>query len=781
MLKHLIKVAFRNFWKYKTFSLLNVTGLAIGMAGTLLLLLWVENQLSIDQFHAKKDCIYKVFTNQQKGGDIETLASVPAPIYSQLKNGVPEIVSVTRIKEEESVIQYGEKRLNANGNYVDPGFLNMFSFPLISNNQSVTLTGQNNILVTQQLSQEIFGSIDPVNKVIVVNGESFIIKGVLKDLPNNTKFKFDYLVPWNMLESKGFQNASWESRTTAFVELRSGVDPNTLNEKIKSLIVVPTKDAKAETVFLYPLTKLWLNAEFQNGKPSSGMINLVRMIELIAFIILLIACINFINLSTARSLKRAKEVGLRKVIGASKSTLIGQFIGESVFIAFIAGLIALGIVLLVLPSFNLLTEKKLSISFWSPYFYLGFGVFIGLTGLLAGIYPSFFLSSFKPVKALKGIVDRNNHFLTPGRVLFVIQFTIAVILINMSILIGRQINHLQERELGFNKENLVFHTLTKDIQDNYLELKDALMATGIVKSISLSNVPITRSAGISSSFKWNGKDPSQETAFRIYNVKDDFLTSNGIALVEGQDLAGTASIDSNKCLINETAAKLLRFRSPVGQILASDNNKLVIAGVVKDFLTASPLQAVEPVIIKPGSDSHILNIRLNNGTATVRQIEVVTDVIKKYNPSFVTELLFADQDFTQRVKGLKVTASLTKIFCFLSIFVACLGLFGLLLFNTEARAREISIRKVFGAGLLQISTLLSRTFVRMVIVSICIASPIAWLLMSAFLRPLYYRTPLNPFILIEAGIIGLFITISTIGIQSIKASWDRPIDSLRES
>lgn len=780
MLKHLIKVTFRNFWKYKTFSLLNVTGLAIGMAGALLLLLWVENQFSIDQFHARKNQIYKVFANQQKGGDIQTLASIPAPIYNRLKNAVPEIVSVTRIKEEETVIQYGENRINAKGNYVDPVFLNMFSFPLISNNQSATLTEQNDILITQQLSKEIFSDNDPVNKVITSNGRSFIVKGVLKNLPNNTKFKFDYLIPWNMLESKGFQNSSWDNRTTAFVELRSGVDPNTLNDKIKSLIIIPEKEAKTETVFLYPLTKLWLNAEFQNGKPSSAIINLVRIIELIALIILLIACINFINLSTARSLKRAKEVGLRKVIGGSRSTLIGQFIGESVFIAFIAGLISLGIVLLILPSFNMLTEKNLSISFRSPYFSLSFVAFIIVTGLIAGIYPAFFLSSFKPVKALKGIVDRNNHFLTPGRVLFVIQFTIAVVLINMTILIGRQINHLQERELGFNKDNLVFHTLTKDIQNNYLALKDELLATGMVKAISLSDVPITRSAGINSDIKWNRKDPLEETDFRIYNGKDDFVTSNGLTILEGQDIVQNTPADSNKCLINETAAKALGFKSPVGQILESNNQKFVIAGVVKDFLTSSPLQAVEPVIIKSGSDYHILNIRLKIGTGTDQQIDVVTNVIKKYNPSFVTELQFADQDFAQRVKGLKVTASLTRIFCFLSIFIACLGLFGLLLFNTETRAKEISIRKVFGAGLFQISTLLSRTFMRMVIFSICIASPIAWLLMSAFLRPLYYRTSLNPLILIEAGIMGLFITILTIGIQSVKASLVKPVNSLRE-
>lgn len=779
MFKHLIKVAFRNFWKYKTFSLLNVTGLAIGMAGTFLLLLWVENQLSNDQFHSLKDRVFKVYTNQQKGGDIQTLASIPAPIYSQLKNAVPEIVSVTRIKEEESVIRYGENKINAIGNYIDPIFLHMFSFPLISNNQSTILTEQNDILITQKLSQKIFNGNDPINKVIVSNGQNFIVKGVLKDLPNNTKFKFDYLIPWNILESKEGQNASWDNRTTAFVELRSDVDPNTLNDKIKSLIVIPTKEDRVETVFLYPLTKLWLNAEFQNGKPSSGMINLVRMIELIALIILLIACINFINLSTARSLKRAKEVGLRKVIGGSRSTLIGQFIGESIFIAFIAGLIALGIVLLVLPSFNMLTEKSLSISFRSPYFYLSFVTFIILTGLIAGIYPAFFLSSFKPVKALKGIVDRNNRFLTPGKVLFVIQFTIAVVLINMTILIGRQINHLQERELGFNKENLVFHTVTKDIQDNYPAMKDALLETGMVKAISLSDVPITQSAGINSSLKWSGKEPSGKTDFRIYNVKDDFINSNGITLKEGQDIARNGSIDSNKCLINETAAKLLGFKSPIGQILISDNNNLVITGVVKDFLTSSPLQAVEPVIIKSSSNYHILNIRLNAGT--VQQINVVKNVIKKYNPSYVTELQFADQDFNQRVKGLRVTASLTRIFCFLSIFIACLGLFGLLLFNTETRAKEISICKVFGAGLFQISTLLSRTFVQMVVISICVASPIAWLLMSAFLRPLYYRTSLNPLILMQAGIIGLFITILTIGIQSVKASLVKPVNSLRES
>lgn len=781
MIKHFIKVAFRNFWKYKTFSLLNVIGLAIGMAGSFLLLLWVENQISIDQFHAHKDRIFEVLANQQKGGYIQTIHSIPAPIYNQLKNSIPEIVSVTRIKEEERVMVYGDKKINADGNYVDPAFLNMFSFPLVSGNQFSKLDGQNDILITQKLSQEIFAGSDPINKIITSNNQRFIVKGVLKNLPNNTKFKFDYLIPWNLLEANGFQNTSWGNRTTAFVELGSGVDFNTLNNKIHSLIAIPVNDAKTESIFLYPLTKIWLNAAFENGKPSSSSINIVRMMELIALIILFIACINFINLSTARSLKRAKEVGLRKVIGGSRFNLISQFIGESVFIAFIAGMIALGIVLWILPSFNTLTEKNLSISFVAPYFYLSFGAFIVGTGLIAGLYPAFFLSSFKPVKALKGIVDRNNRFLTPGRVLFVIQFTIAVVLINLTILIGRQIDHLQERELGFHTENLVFQPLNRDLRDNYPALKDALLSTGIVKAVSLSDVPITRSAGINSSLKWNGMDPSEETDFRMYGVKDDFVTSNGLTLLAGEDIAQNATTDSNKCLINETAAKIIGFKSPVGQTLESGNQKLVITGVVKDFLTGSPLQAIEPAILKRVSVYQMLNIRLNSGIGSVQEMGILSNLINKYNPSFVTELKFADQDFSERVKGLKVTGSLTRIFCFLSIFIACLGLFGLLLFNTETRAKEISIRKVFGAGLFQISTLLSRTFVRMVLISICVASPIAWLLMSAFLRPLYYRTSLSPMILIEAGIIGLFITIVTIGIQSIKAALVKPVNSLRES
>ncbi len=781
MLKHLVKVAFRNFWKYKTFSLLNVTGLAIGMAGTLLLLLWVENQVSIDQFHTRKDRIFEAFTNQQKGTDIQTLGSIPAPLYNKLKDGIPEIASITRIKEEASVVIYGENKINANGSYVDASFLKMFSFPFVSGNQYASLSGANEILITQKLRQKIFSNEDPINKVILSNGQNFIIKGVLKDLPNNTRFKFDYLIPWSALESQGFQGMSWSNRTTAFVELRSGVDASILNTKIKALLPIPVNDSKVESVFLYPLTKLWLNANFENGKPSSGMINLVRIMELIALIILLIACINFINLSTARSLKRAKEVGLRKVIGGSRSGLIGQFIGESVFIAFIAGLIALGIVVFVLPSFNTLIEKNLSISFSSPYFYLSFAAFIILTGLIAGIYPAFFLSSFKPVKALKGIVDRNNRFLTPGRVLFVVQFSIAVILINMTILINRQIDHIKDRELGFTKENLVFHSLTKDLQDNYPALKNELLATGVVKSVSLSDVPITRSASLNSSIKWKGKDLSDETDFSVYNVKDEFVVSNGLILVAGRDIASNPTIDSNKCLINEAAAKLLGSASPIGQTLECGTQKLVIEGVVKDFLTGSPLQAVQPAVLKPGQHYQILNIRLNSGNRGIEKIGTVTNIIRKHNPSFVTELQFADQDFMERIKGLKVTGSLTSIFSFLSIFIACLGLFGLLLFNTETRAKEISIRKVFGAGLVQISTLLSRSFIRMVVISIVIASPIAWLLMSSFLRPFYYRTSLNGLIIIEAGAFALFITILTVGIQSVKAALISPAKALRDN
>lgn len=781
MLRHFVKIAARNVLKFKIFSFINITGLAIGMAGAIILLLWVQNQLNIDQFHQKKDNIYKLYANKETDGKTITYPNISAPLAEIIKKEVPEIKQLIRISDGSKLFRYAENKINAEGNYIDPGFLTMFSFPLISGNPETVLSDKKSIIISEKLAKFLFKSEDPVNKVVKTDGgEDYIVSGVIKDLNENTQFKFDFLLPWQALENHNPSNSAWTTSINAFVEVGNHANIKNIEAKITNIQTRLAPKSDRATIFLYPLSRIWLESNFQNGKPSGGIIDLVHILEIIALIIILIACINFINLSTARSLKRAKEVGMRKVMGGSRITLIWQFIGESVLLTFLAGIIAFVLVILVLPYFNAITEKHLTIPYGSVTFWIRLLLFLLITGVIAGIYPAFYLSAFNPVKALKGVISHGNAFVKPGKVLFVCQFIVAIVLINFTILLKRQILHLENRETGYNTQNLLFHRMNPDLKANYSILKNELLQSGAVTYISKSNKPITQSGATEDELDWAGKDKNDKTDFDIRTSQQDFVNTTGLTLIKGRDIDVTDfPADSNSCLINETAAKLIGFTSPIGQKIKEGEQTWTIVGIVKDFITSSTLQAISPVLIKGSDNENFINIRINPANAMADNVKTVTAIIRKYNRNFITEPRFADEDYNLKVRGLKLTATLTNIFAGLSIFISCLGLLGLVIYTTETKSKEISIRKVFGADIFSILSLLSRDFLVLVTISILIASPIAWLVMSSFLRPIYYRTNLSIAILIEGAAIALLITIATISSQSLKAVLINPIKNLR--
>ena len=498
MIRNFFKVAYRNLLRNKGFSAINITGLAVGMASAILILLWIQDELSYDEFHENKDRIYEVWNRLPSDGKIRCWNTVPAPLARTLEKDLPEVERAVRVESDnEMLLSVGDKKIIKSGNIVDTGFLQMFSFPMLKGNPSTALNDMHSVVLTEKTAKSLFGNEDAMGKIVKIdNKDNFIVTGILKDLPNNTRFYCEFLLPWSYIKYGEGQDLGWgDNSTSTYVMLKPNTNYASVTSKVKEIRYKYDGDAKKMKweQFIYPLKRWRLYSSFTNGvEDNGGRILFVKLFGIIAGFILLIACINFMNLSTARSEKRAKEVGIRKVVGALKSSLIGQFIGESVFLSFLAGMVAVIIVQLSLSGYNQLTEKNLFINIGNINTWIAFIGFILFTGLLAGSYPAFFLSSFLPVKVLKGTFKKANALVTPRKVLVVLQFTFAIILIICTIIVKRQIDYARDRQTGYNKDNLVYHFMTGDIPKNYALIKNELLASGIAKSITKTNSPLTQ-------------------------------------------------------------------------------------------------------------------------------------------------------------------------------------------------------------------------------------------------------------------------------------------------
>src|SRR5664279_1314732 len=492
MIKSYLVVALRNLRKNKAFSFLNVSGLAIGMASAILILLWVQNEMSFDQFHKNRDFIYEAWNRGQMDDKIQCWNNTPQILGPTVKKDYPEVASVARTVNTWKVTSVGDKKFSTESLIVDPEFLKIFSFPFIQGNGNTALESPNAVVVTQKMAKKMFRDQDPMNKVLRIDSLNYIVSGILEDLPPNTRFHFDFLVNWNMIKTLGWEDSFWENNfVNTFVLLKPEVNPEIFNNKIRTISQVHSKGVVREEIFLHPLSKWHLYSRFENGKASGGEIETVRLFMIIAAFILLIACINFMNLSTARSEKRAKEVGIRKVSGALQSALVMQFLGESLLISAISGILALLLVQLFLPSFNLMIGKNLALPYTNMYFWLYACLFVLFTGLLAGSYPAFFLASFKPVSVLKGKFKNAQSLVTPRRALVVLQFSFAIVLIISTLVVVKQINFAQRRDTGYDRSQLVFHFATGDLNKNYTAVKNELLQSGIATLVNRTSWPLT--------------------------------------------------------------------------------------------------------------------------------------------------------------------------------------------------------------------------------------------------------------------------------------------------
>lgn len=784
MFKNYFKVTWRNLFRNKSFSLINITGLAIGMASAVLILLWIQHELSYDLFHTKKDRIYQLYNRAEYEGKLECWASTPQVLGPALQSDYPQVEAAVRVNWVGAfVFHAGDKHLETKGYITDPAFLKVFDFPLAKGDAGTALNSPHSMVITEKMAQKLFGTTNAMGKVIRVDTSAlFTVTGVMKDLPNNTRFDFEYLIPWSYMKAVHWDRDGWkENGIETYVLLKPGVSEKTANERFRNIVRLHASDAKND-IFVHPLRKWRLFSAFENGKVAGGYIETVRLFGIIAAFILLIACINYMNLSTARSEKRAREVGIRKVAGAGKGLLIGQFIGESILIAFLAGIIALGIVQLSIGQFSEITWKTLYVPYTSFNFWLCAAGFILFTGIIAGSYPAFYLSAHKPISVLKGSFKAARALVTPRKVLVVLQFSFAIILIISTIVIYRQIRYAQDRDAGYNKDQLAFAFAKGDMLQHYHTIREELIGSGAVTALTRTSSPIT-SIWNDDSYSWAGKAADDNSGCIKVHADSDFAGTMGLNIIAGRDLnLKMYPTDSSGILLNESAVKLMGFKDPIGQLVKSGEGDWHVVGVVKDFILGSPYRPIEPMVIQgPGRHSWFgtITFKLNGQHATAANLKKIEAIFKKYSPDYPFTYYFVDDAYAQKFDYERRTAVLAGLFAGLTIFISCLGLFALAAYMAENRIKEIGVRKVLGASVAGITALLSADFLKLVIISFMIASPVAWWCMHTWLQHYTYRVSINGWIFVVTGLLSMLIAIATVSYQAVKAALTNPVKSLR--
>ncbi len=784
MIRNYLKIAVRNLLKNKGFSFINILGLAVGMASAILIILWINYEVTYDQFHEKKGRIFEAWNKDTFSDKLQCWNTTPKVFARIAEKELPEIEMVTRVDWANTrLFSIGDKRINVPGIAVDSNFLQVFSFPLAKGSPKTVLFDPYSIVLTEKSAKSLFGSEDAMGKTIRIDDkQNYTVTGILKDLPSNTRFKFDYLLPWDIVRKNGNDDQHWGNNSTRnYVLLKENTTLASIAPKIKFIKRNHTKDEPTNEMFLYPISRWRLYSNFTEGKEDGGLIDFVKMFAVIASFILLIACINFMNLSTARSEKRAKEVGIRKVVGATKGSLISQFLGESTLIALIAGLFALLIVQVSLPAFSELTDKKLHVDYSNPWFWLIFVGFIILTGFIAGSYPAFYLSAFKPVKVLKGTFLKTDKVITPRKVLVVLQFTFAIILIICTAIVKEQIQHAQDRETGYNKDKLVYNFLNGTLPDKYPLVKNELLSAGIATSVTKTSAPLTEGWSNTWGVEWKGKAVNDKTLFEIFNSDENLATTAGMQIVKGRDMnLKEYPTDSTAMLLNESSVKAMGFKEPIGQIIKNNGTDWHVVGVVKDFILQSPYYPVRPMIIQGAKGwFNVIHFKLNGANTTADNLKKAEAIFKKYNPEYPFEYKFVDDEYAAKFKSEQRTSTLAALFAGLTIFISCLGLFGLAAYMAENRVKEIGVRKVLGASVTNIVKLLSKDFVGLVAVAFLLAAPVAWWLMHSWLKDYPYRVTIEWWIFVFAGGLSVLIALLTVSYHAIRAATANPVKSLR--
>lgn len=785
MIKNYLKITLRNLWKNKVFSAVNIAGLSAGLAVFLLIMLWVKNEMSYNGFHPDKERIAMLMSNRSFGNkEVQTFPAVPSLLADALKKDVPGIqYAAASSWGDQRMFAYGEKRFNENGLFVGADFLKIFSFPLIKGNINTVLTEPNTVLISETLAKKYFGKEDPLGKIVNVDkAYTYKVAGVLKDVPYNSTISFDFLMPVkDYIKQTMNDKETWEyGNMMTYVKLKAGANEAAINASVKKLMDQYTDKQKASELFLFNLDDWYLRRDFKDGKyAGGGKITYVKMFTVIAFFILLLACINFMNLSTARATQRSKEVGIRKVIGAQKKSLVMQFIGESVMMSMIAAAIAMVLLTLVLPLFNQLLNKHIEIDYHNFTNWIILLSIVLVTGLLAGSYPALILSAFKPVKVLKGTADNSvSNTGTVRKVLVVTQFAVSVMLIISTLIVSKQVDYIRNKNLGYDKENLVWFPSNIPAESQQAAIQELLKIPGVTNATQAS-MSFVGSNNAGTLNNWPGKQPNEDIFFNFIAGGYDIIKTMGIAMKDGRDFSQQLAIDSSSVIINETAAQQMHLKDPIGKEIEAYAGKMTIVGVAKDFHFKSMHSNIEPAIIMCRPDWTWMMYVRTTGQNTPQVLKSMEAVYAKFAPGFVFDYNFQDKEYEKLYRSEQQVGTLVNWFSFFAIFISCLGLLGLTIFTVERKTKEIGIRKVLGASVASIVTMLCKQFVVLVLIAVVIASVPAWYYMNNWLQDYSYRITIDWKIFAAAGLAAVVLALVTISINAIKAAFANPVKSLR--
>jgi putative ABC transport system permease protein len=792
MIRNYLKIAWRNLLKNKTYSFINIAGLAAGMAVAMIIGLWISDEVSANRDFKNYGSIYQIMMHQTFDGKRGTQTSIPYPLGEELKAKYPDFkgVAICDWGSSRSLV-YGDKKISKYGHYIGEDAIDMFSLKILSGDKN-PLHELNSIVLTEETAKALFPNENPLNKIVRLdNTIDLKVTAIVSKLPKNASFNFDYLVPFQLQESiypwiKQFHKTNWGNNSwQIFVQLKDHATEKSVDAKIKNVVISHFTDENTlkiikPEVFIHPMAKWRLYGDFENGVNTGGFIKYVRMFGILGLVVLLIACINFMNLSTARSEKRAKEVGVRKAVGSNRKQLIRQFLSESLFISVLAFLFALAIVALVLPYFNQLTDKEMSLNISNPLFWLIMIAFTLLTGLLAGSYPAFYLSSFNPVNVLKGNLKLGRSDALPRKILVVIQFASSVILMIGTTVIYQEIQFGKNRPIGFDNRGLISVFWSEDISKNYTALRTDLLSTGAVVSICKSNSPPSEIYSNNNGWEWKGSQPAEKTViFSTIATDYDYAKTMGIKLLAGRDFSRDYA-DSNSVILNQAAVKRMGLKNPVGEQLKWNGKNMTVVGIIPDVQMESPFRPISPLTIVFSKDwVGFVDVRMNPKMSASAVLKRIQPIFDKYNPAFPFVYQFADTEYAKKFSYEELVGNLAAIIAVIAIFISCLGLFGLASFTAEQRIKEIGVRKVLGASVLSLWQLLSKDFVKLVLISCVIAIPVAWYFMNEWLKGYDYKINIGIGIFVIVITLAIIITLVTVSFQAIRAAMANPTKSLR--
>lgn len=787
MFKLNLKIALRNLWKNKGFSLINIGGLAIGLASCMVLLIYVAYEWSYDKQFKNNDKTYVVYQSVVANGKTFSWAWTPNVMAKEVQEKIPGVKYASHSTyPRPKLITVGDNKIGSKSVFADQAFLKILDYKFIKGNSAQVLKNVNSIILTKSFAEKLFGNEDPINKTVKLENQDVLkVEAVIEDVPANSSIKFDCIMPWSLFEKTEpwVKEGNWgNNMCLTLVQLKDNKFFTEANASTVGIYKRNQKDNLA-VALLHPLTKWHLYDNFENGKSVGGKIDQLKIFLLLAFCILLIACVNFMNLSTARSEGRAKEVGVRKAIGSTRKSLVSQFYLESMLITFIATVLAFILVEVSLPYFNSLLNIKLTIDYKNSAFWLVLLSLMIFTGLISGSYPALYLSSFEPIKVLKGLKLKSDSSVSVRKVLVVGQFVFAACLIVCTAVIYQQLNYIKNKPIGYDQSNLLQIAVQGKMADNKkLELlKTQLLASGATTHVSFFSNDITEGGNNTTDVQWEGKNPNEVISFNNRGIGSDFIKTIGTELVEGREFVINAANDTNSVMLNEAAVKMMALKNPVGAKIKFWGNERINVGVIKDFVVEGAYQKVAPMIFFPSSTwgSNMVIVRLNPNQNISSSLAKIDELVREMEPNYPVNRKFVNESFEVKFQDEKLLGTLSNWFGGFAIFISCLGLLGLALFMAEQRKKEISIRKVLGASTGNILTLLNKDFIKLVAIANVIAFPLAYIIINKWLSSFEYRVTISfiPFAL--AIIISVLIAILTVSIQSIKVAKANPIDALK--